>query len=189
MTTFNRFLEQFSKLGAEQYVYHLKSPQFKGKFIYSLSDLAEIDPKSYRKELSKYKDRPGHLEQKIDVLNCTQADVINLSCLNPVKLFKLFILLDVEKFDDKEIIKIPISSLSGDAALMTFKGNKVVYKKQSLKTYKEETEAPFKTALHYIESKQKHESPLIFEYVPHLLVKCKIDISGCEVIKFTADDL
>lgn len=178
-------------LSSKQYVYHIKSPEFKGKYIYPISELNEIDPELYKQSLHKYKGREEWIERKIPQLNCKATDVVNLSTINPIKLFIVEHLLNIESIDDKIIMRIPVSSLKKqECVLFSYdKSLQYHYKKQNVSKYKECISVPFDTVNHYIESKNNKENPLIFEYVPHLLVKGKVDISKAEIIKFKIRDI
>ena len=55
-----RLADQFEKIASNQYAYHIKNDNFKGKFIYPLSELEEVYPAIYKQEVKKYQGRRGH---------------------------------------------------------------------------------------------------------------------------------
>jgi len=186
-----KLADKFAAITKYQYLYHIRSPDFKGKFLYPLSELAEIDKRLYNKSFNKYKGREDWINREIPLLNCKATDVVNLSTINPIKLFAVEILLNIEKIEDKQIFKIPTSILKNqEFVLFSYdKDLNYKYKKQNINAYKECIHVPLDTVEHYIESKKNKESPLIFEYVPHVLVKGKVDISTAELIDFKSTNI
>lgn len=174
-----------------QYVYHFKSPKFKGTQIHPLSQLQKIDPTTYAKEIDKYQGREEWINRSIPPLNCQARDTVNLSTINPIKLFLLLDLLDVEELDPHSIFKLPVSTLKNQEMVL-FSYDKSLdyqYVKITPNDYTETQAVPPDTIEYYLTSKQQYESPLVFEYVPHILVKGSVDISKAEVIDFDASDL
>src|SRR6267154_1206849 len=78
-----------------QYIYHIKSKNFKGKYIYPLIELEKIYPDIYKKEIAKYEDRENYPNTKIKLLDCTWKDCVNLSTVDPSKIFHLEELLGI----------------------------------------------------------------------------------------------
>jgi len=181
-----------NKYGAltDQYIYHVKSPDFKGRTIYSLSGLEDAMPDLYKKEYKKYKGREAHINTKIDILDCTWKDCINFSTVNPVLIFELEELLGIPAFDEDdkiEIFKINIKALQDYEFCYYDEVNpksKKSYKKVSVKSYRELDSVPHLTAKYFAECKKKNEHPLIFGHVPHILVKGNFKLKDYEVIKF-----
>ena len=96
------------------YVYHIKSKDFKGDKIYSLNKMKDINNEIYKKSLKKYKNRMDELKCHIDMLDCTWADCVNLSTVNPIKILTLLHLIGADGWEDdigKEVYQIPIKNL------------------------------------------------------------------------------
>lgn len=188
MNLYSLAQDYIEKLAKEiQYVYHIKSDNFKGKFIYPLSELKEIYPDIYKQELSKYKGRESHPEIKIKLLDCQWKDCINFSTLNPIKIFQLKELLGISN-KETDIFQFKISSLSNlDFCLYNddkSPKNEEAYSKISASSYKETQFIPPKTVKYFAECKEKKELPLIFSNVKHLMVKGKIDTSKASIINY-----
>lgn len=184
---------EFEKLAKEsnKYVYHLKSPEFKGKIIYSLNKMKDIDEKIYKDSLKKYKGREDHITKKIKELNCTWSDVVNLSTLNPEKIFRLASLLgnkNHEYNNNKEIVCIPIENLIDSEFCLyddNFSHNSAkAYSKLSINKYKELEFVPTETVKYFADCVEKNEDPLMFAYVKHILVKDQVNIKNSKIIKF-----
>lgn len=195
MNQFYRFAElceKFKKIADKnQYVYHIKSKEFVGKTIYSLNQIKNIDPKIYKKSIAKYKNRMDHITTKIDLLDCTWADVVNLSTLNPIKIFELASILGNKNYkynDGVEIWQIPISNLK-NTEFCYYDDNvsdksKKAYKKIKLDNYKELDFVPTETVKYFVECVESNEDPLIFASVPHLLVKDKVSLANAKKLTF-----
>lgn len=178
---------------SEKYVYHIKAPNFKGKYIYPLSELEATQPSIYKQEMKKYKGRENHPNIKIDILDCQWKDCINLSTLNPIKLFQLARLLGLPGYKngiDTEIFRFNISDLQ-DLDMCLYDDNKSprksdAYKKIRTNSYKETQFIPVNTTKYYASCKETNEYPLIFGHVLHLMVKGNIPIKLADIIKFEA---
>ncbi len=184
--------EKISKeLNRDKYFYHLKSERFNGKIIYPLSTLKEKDNKVYKQSIKKYKDREDQLTTKIDILDCEWQDCINLSTLNPAKIFEVAFLLGLKNYEydiGREILRFPISCLKNKKFCL-YDDNKnfkkpEAYSNISIKSYKELEFVPSETIKYFAECKDKDEDPLIFSNIPHILLKDELNISEAEVIKY-----
>ena len=176
---------------SDKFVYHIKSPKFKGDYIYPLSQLEDVYPTLYKKEIKKYEDREKHPETKIDLLDARWKDCVNLSTLNPVKIFQMEELLGIPGYknsQDVEIFCFNIKDLS-DYDMCLYDDNKSpknkdAYKRVSPSSYKETEFVPIDTVRYFLECKKKGELPLIFGGVVHLMVADKISINKADIIKF-----
>jgi hypothetical protein len=183
--------EKISKeLNKDKYFYHLKSEDFSGKIIYPLSTLKEKDNKVYKQSIKKYKGRENQLTTKIDLLNCEWQDCINLSTLNPAKIFEAAFLLGLKNNEyniGKEILRFPISCLEGKKFCLYNDGkidDSKSYSKVTVKSYKELEFVPSETMKYFAECKDNDEDPLIFSDVVHILLKDELDISEADVVKY-----
>lgn len=168
-----------------EYVYHFKSSNWKGNTIFTLSNLKKHLPDIYRKETGKYgRERLSELDEEIQCLGVTWKDVVNLSTINPIKILAVMELMGL-KTDPANIFQIPIANLQGlKFCLFTDFGNQEKFKMLITQEYKEGKEIPSETIEHFIDAKKKHESPLVFEHVPHILVADNVDISNATIIKW-----
>lgn len=173
----------------QKYFYHIKSKEFEGDLIYPLSTLKDKNLKKYKESIKKYNDRKDQLTTKIEMLNCEWQDCINLSTLNPCKIFELVFLLKLKNWEHdigREILKFPISVLKGkDFCLYDdekdFKKSEA-YSKLTINSYKELDSVPIETTKYFADMKEKNEDPLIFSYVSHILLKGELNIKNAEVV-------
>lgn len=185
-------IDQFCKIAAssqKQYVYHIKNKNFKGKYIYTLSELQNIKPDIFKKEIKKYNGRKSHPEIEIKILNAKWKDCVNFSTLNPIKIFQLKELLGISNNNENiEIFRFNIKHFK-NLNMCLYDDNKSpkkdeAYKKVNIYSYKESEFIPAETAKYFAESKVKKEQPLIFGHVVHLLVNDKISIEKADILKF-----
>lgn len=174
-----------------QYAYHIKNHNFKGKYIYPLSELEDNYPSIYKKEIKKYEGRENHPKIKIDILDTQWKDCVNFSTLNPIKIFQLEELLEIpgyKNIKNVNIFRFDIKDLE-DFDMCLYDDNKSpkkneAYKKININNYKETKFIPTETAKYFIKSKENNEHPLLFAYITHLLVKGCIPINKADVISY-----
>lgn len=187
MFNFEKISKQLNK---DKYFYHLKSEDFNGKIIYPLSSLKEKDNKIYKQSIKKYKGREDQLTTRIDILDCEWQDCINLSTLNPAKIFEVAFLLGLKYNDNnigKEILRFPISCLRDKKFCLYNDGgvnDSKSYSKVTINSYKELEFVPSETIKYFAECKDKDEDPLMFSDVVHILLNDELDISEAEVIEY-----
>ena len=180
-----KLAKEFKKQTSAQYVYHLKRSDFRGKLILPLSKLETNYPDIYKKEIKKYRGRENHPEIKIPLLDCRWKDCVNFSTIDPNLIFQLEDLLGI-KNDIPKIFRFDIHDLK-DFDMCLYDDNfsprkSEAYKKVSDKSYKETLSVPAETVKYFAECKEKKEAPLIFGYVPHLLVRGNIPIKLAGII-------
>lgn len=183
-----KLAKEFEHKTRNQYVYHIKSSNFKGRYIYPLAQLKDEYPDIYKKELKKYKGRETHPDTKIDCLKATWKDCVNFSTINPIKIFQLIELLGLPGDSDVEIFQFNINDLP-NSKMCLYDDNKSPknsesYKRVSAKSYRETRFVPPETVKYFAQSKEKDEHPLIFGNVSHLLVADKVSTDKAEIIKF-----
>lgn len=189
-----KLAKEFEEKTKSQFVYHIKSPNFKGKYIYPLSELKNTYPDLYKKEIKKYKGRESHPEINIDILDAQWKDCVNFSTLNPLKIFQLEELLGIPGYkngEDVDIFRFNIKDLI-NFDMCLYDDNisprkKEAYKKININKYKETKFIPIETAKYFIKSKENNEYPLLFGHVTHLLVKNKVPINKASTIHFKAN--
>lgn len=190
---------ELKALGAKpknQFIYHIKNPSFKGKYIYPLSELQTIYPDLYKKEMKKYKGRENHPNIKINILDTSWKDCVNFSTLSPIKIFQLEQLLGVpgyKNIHDVDIFKFDIKDLK-NMEMCLYDDNKSprkdeAYKKININTYKETDFIPTATIKYFVKSKEKNEYPLLFGNVPHVLIKGSIPINKADIINFKNENI
>jgi len=180
---------------SNKFVYHRKSPSFKGDYLYSLNQLKDIYPAAYQQSLKKYKGRESQVNQPIPGFEFSWNDLIHIAPISP-KLITEGLLKAGRKYEDlKHSIwfKIPVALLkdkkviwykySGKPNTRTDQLVAEEFEEFSFEKYQEMTLVPDQT-LNYYKSKIKEDQPLLlFHLIPHILVESPIDIRGLEVIE------
>lgn len=179
-------LDSFQRLTQKitpQFVYHILPKQMEGEILLPPSEL----PKAlYTKEKAKYEGREDWFSRQIPKLHCTAEDVLQFSTLDPIKLFRLFKLLGLEKVSPKTILRFPIQAFQDREIVLFSYGKELDYDYQLIQPedYQETTSIPPDTVSYYLSCLESGESPLIFEFVPHLLLKGSLDINQATKILY-----
>jgi len=167
-----------------EYIYHIKPEIFKGDSILPLSELKEEYPEIYKKEYKKYKDRVGDVDREILPLKTTWESIVNLSTINPIMILTVAELLG-NKTDATSIFKIPISALKNkDCVLYTYSNKKESYKKFNINGYEEGDKLPKESIEYLFKESKRNKKPLIFEYIPHILVADNVSIEDAVEIEY-----
>ena len=177
----------FEKTASTQYAYHIRSDDFRGKTIYPLAELEEAYPKIYKTEIKKYRGRESHPNIKVSLLDARWADCVCLSTLDPRKIFQLEDLLGIDNQPAK-IFRFKISDLK-DFDMCIFNDDDKLsprkdeaYDKITAKSYKETKLIPPETVKYFVRCKKKGEQPLLFSYIPHLMIKGSIPINLADIV-------
>lgn len=189
-----KLARKFENKTKNQFVYHIKNSNFKGKYIYPLSELEKSYNDIYKKEIKKYKGRENHPETKISILNAKWKDCINFSTINPLKIFQLEELLGIPGYkngQDVDVFKFDIKDFK-NFDMCLFDDNKSpkkeeAYKKVNINTYKETQFITPETVKYFVKSKENNEYPLLFGHVMHLLIKGNVPINKADIITFKAN--
>lgn len=156
-----------------------------------------MDPKSdlYKSHAKKYIGREALMEETIPLLNCKWNDVVQFSALDPqIILNELFKVQPTTKLTRMNYFKIKASSIIDKYEAVIFnrktpktrndfgiEGSEVSVFDQS---YREIKSVPFNTKNFWSKAKAKGQPLLLFPYIPHILVRAKIDTSDFEVCRF-----
>jgi hypothetical protein len=119
----------------------------------------------------------------VPFLDCDWKHCISLSSINPQKLFHLEELLNLP-VDPYTILKFNINCLKGKKFCFYYDSiENEHYEKGNIAKYRETIFVPSETVIHYAESKEKGDSPLLFAGIMHILLNDTLDISEAETIK------
>lgn len=167
-----------------QHFYHIVPKGMKGKTIFPLSELEDAHPFIYKEEVKKYRDRKDIPNQYIKLLDCRWRDCTIFSTVSPIALFALQDSIGIE-VDDVEVFQFPIERLKGREWCLyhdSIKNER--YSSSTIPQYEETLSVPKETFVHYQQSAENKEKPLIFAGITHILLKGSFPIEGAEVLSF-----
>lgn len=168
------------------YVYHLVPPAMKGTTLYPLNELKELFPEIYAAEVAKYRGREQKLAHRIPMLgNCLWNDVLFLTAVHPVEFRKAYasVVHTTWKF---RYFQIPIDSL--DLARMTVVKQLPVsktreYEEFDMRRMEHYATIPPETFQHWREALVQGSRPFLYLYIPHILYRGTIDVSGLPIVE------
>lgn len=178
----------------QYYVYHAVPEIVEGKHLYPLNQLKDKYPEIYKKSLGKYSGREWVLEAKIERLDCTFKDILNLTPVCPVKLKLSWVNLFSSKlsfpfshfyrFSAEDIGLNEMNScffIEKKERVNGINKNLVEYfSKESLGKYNEINRD---TIRYYKKCLRDNRTPLVFAHVPHVLFKGAIPLFKGEIVK------
>lgn len=169
----------------------MKADPFEGNFLLPLS-LMEKESALFLRNIVKHKDRENLMNETIPKLLCNWFEVIQFSTIDPqIIVNELKAIKGEFEVPKKDYFKIHIEEVVDkyDAVILTrpsdqIRGLQNIHEDEVRfldRSYEESFTVPENT-IHYWESIKKHGGKyLMFPFVPHILIKGKIDVSQCEV--------
>jgi hypothetical protein len=171
-------------MSANSYLYHIAPKDFKGTTLYPLNVLKDVHPDLYAAQNQKYDNREHVKKLFIPQLNCYWGDVLHFSAVPPDELVKA---LSKAGFEKKiTYFEIDPGLLDPEKTIVYL--NKVKEDKTNLA---EDDFVPFvasevgkwgyipdATIDYYRKKFERGEKPLLFLFVPHILYKGSLDVSG-----------
>lgn len=172
------------------FIYHAVPENMVGTSLLPLNEMPKEMAKLRNKYLQKYKGREEILQRKIDLLDCVWNDVVQFLPLHPQKVFDLQKKLGiVTKIPPYRFFEIDVRGLDIDRAVVFFKtapgeeNTEVKWLKdvdaRTLDTIPEATIAYYKKFI------GTGELPFNYQFVPHIMYKGSVDISGAKIITLT----
>lgn len=172
-------------------LYHFVPENMKGETLFPLNQLKGEFPEIYAKEAQKYVGREIVMQKSIPFLDCLWNDVLHLTAVPPKRIKE-----ELEKAGKKTIpfryFKIDPSTLDASRAIIYLyrsdlsRGDQMReenFVRFNIKTFSQYGEISDATRTHYKAMAEKKERPFVFLYVPHILYKGTIDVSGLEIIE------
>jgi hypothetical protein len=165
-------------------IYRIVPNDFQGNILYPLSALKEKHPEIHAMHVKKYEHRKHVTELFIPQLNCYWGDVIHFSAVHPDVLVKA---LREAGFEEQfSFYEIDPSLLDSQKALVYI--NKIKEDKNHL-TAEDFTEfnpaevgkwayIPEETTAYYRKKLAEGKKPVPFLFIPHILYKGSIEVSG-----------
>lgn len=169
------------------YFYHGIPEDMKGSGLIPLNKMLEVDPELRAKYLEKYKGREEILERKLPLLDCLWNDVVQLLPLHPKQLFTMQQELGiVEEIPDYKYFQVDVSMLDPSKTVVYFKTapgeENVTVKWLSDVNLDDLQDIPPATVNYYKSMVGTGEPVFNYQFVPHIIYKGSIDVSGVRTI-------
>ncbi len=169
------------------YFYHGIPEHMNGDSLIPLNEMMSVDPELRAKYLEKYIGREEILERKIPLLDCLWNDVVQLLPLHPRKLFELQQQLGiVEELPSYRYFQIETSQLDPHKTVVYFKTapgeENVTVKWLSDVNLDDLQDVPPATVDYYKSMIGTGEPVFNYQFVPHIVYKGLIEVSGVEVV-------
>jgi hypothetical protein len=167
------------------HLYHLKRDPFRGSAILPLSHLKTAHPDLHQREAAKYRGRETLMAEMVHPLGCAWNDVVHLSPISPKLIFDALAALGYLAPHRREWWTIPIEIIRGKPSAWfrsrayypgeTYEFAPTDYEVFDWSTYEELSVIPAQTLKYYRWCIARGDRPLLFNGIPHVLVKNAID--------------
>lgn len=185
-------------------LYHKVPEPMKGTVIYPLNQLATFHPDIFEGQVKKYEGRESIMREMVPMLNCRWNDVIHLSLINPQIIYRELVEsrlrtgCDKNQIQERQWFEIPYAlikiqphvfflnhpeakrdegkHLSGDFSIC------------SESQLSQSRDFPEKMRKYYDDQHLCGKMPLLFNWLPHVLVQAPIDISKLNILNWSAGD-
>ncbi len=174
-------------MGYMTFLYHGVPEDMKGNELITLNQMFTTDAELHQKYLEKYKGREEILERRIPLLDCLWNDVVQLLPLQPRKLFELQLQLGlINEIPEYRYFQVDPTVLNVDDTAVYFKTapgeENVTVKWLKDVNLDKLQEVPDATRKYYESMVGTGEPVFNYQFVPHILYKGNVDISGAEII-------
>lgn len=173
------------------YIYHMKPVRFEGS---SLIPLNQMDKNSdlYKSHARKYEGREDLMKGVIPKLDCKWNDVVQFSALDPQQIVNHLRRIEEDfKLVRTEYFKVHIDQIIGKYDAVVFdrskkqkKGDFSINESEVFlldNSYQELENVPQETLNFWNEVSRDGGKYLWFAFIPHILIKGKIDITNLEI--------
>lgn len=177
-----------------QYLYHRRSPDFRGTTIYPLNVLRAKFPDLHETEVSKYAGRQQITEETVPILDVLWNDVVHSAPIDPRLIYQALRDLGGSP-EPQEYFKIPVSRITGLRAVWFDPQNErypFPARSEDVRlivpdTFEQLSAVPERTLGYYRACLRKgQQPPLLFLYVPHVLIHGAIDVTDVDVIDWSS---
>ena len=177
------------------YIYHLKPEPMEGSELIPLN-LMSADSELYKGHALKYEGRESLMEEVIPILDCKWNDVVQFSALDPQLIVNELKKHEPElKLIRKEYYKIHVNEIIGKYDAVVFERKTPRIKKDFTiedseldvldAKYKEIRSVPEATINCWKKAKREGDKLLWFPFIPHILVKGRIETSDFELCRLS----
>jgi hypothetical protein len=178
-----------------KYLYHFIPSDMRGEVLYPLNEVRDRWPDVYESAAAKYVGREYLMNERIPILNCLWNDVLHFSTLDP-----RVILEGIRKIDGKgktkrqHFLRVRAEKLDGMPAVVmgfgeikvgdTFSTSNAEFSAYQSHSFVELSEVPFRTIEYWKQAYASGKPLLMFNFVPHVLLRSPFEISDGEIIPF-----
>lgn len=175
------------------FLYHIVRKDLFGKTLYPLNQLKNVNPDLYIEHNSKYANRKHITELYIPQLQCYWGDVIHLSAVHPNTVIQKlheagstkqysypYFEIDPHQLDPSSTVVYPNNPRENPNQLT--EKDFVPYDPEDIRKW---AYIPEETFEYYKSQIMANKDPLLFLFVPHILYKGTIDVSGLTLQKTT----
>jgi hypothetical protein len=159
------------------YVYHRRPLDLRGMVLHPLSRLREAFPEIYAAELSKYNGREELLRSRIPPLDMGWADVLHCAPIHPHHIYQALRAVGLNP-KDRAYFAIPVARLRGLPVAVLLQEEPDRYERFDERRYRELTTLPERTLRYYAEEARAGRRPLLYGWVPHVLVGASLSTVG-----------
>ena len=172
------------------HIYHIVPRDLVGSHLIPLNQMKKIHPLLYSKEVSKYSGREGLLERYIPKVDCLWNDVLHFSSISPRIIFGRLQELGFGSYQGLRWFEVPLSLIeefkpviyrAPDNPRSNFKLEEQDIEFLNVELYDEPKVLPPQTKTYFMECQKQDRTPLPFQFIPHVLVRGAIDISGMKI--------
>ncbi len=158
-----------------------------GAVLYPLNKLKEMKPAQYEQQALKYKGRESLMQERLPIVDCLWNDVIHCTPIHPEKIISALCVIGLRP-PNLRYFKIPVSLLEGmDVIYKQYTQEDVLDEADCERfdagKYNELDQIPVRALQYYRESVRQRKRPLMFHFIPHVLVKGEIEISDVEIVE------
>ena len=184
---------------AIEYVYHIQQPNMEGETLYPLNVLKVQKPNCYESAVKKYIGRESILSTRVEASDALWNDHLFFSPIDPRLILakRAELGCDDARYAAFNYYKIPVSrlrdlpvfcyeyqnfSVANDPDIMNSETRQI-----DLSTYENPDSIRKSTQDHWKSKVEAGGQPLLFEGIPHLLVRGNVHTMGCEVKPLVAE--
>ena len=175
------------------YLYHWVPADLKGHILYPLNQLKNVYPHLYVTQVAKYRKREAVMQARIPLLNCLWNDVLHFSPVHPSKVQwalgqagfppKKRRYFEIDPFEKGLNATNAVIFLHERIKLNKFQLQEEDFRAFNPEALNELREIPETTQLYYRKMFEQGKRPLVYLYVPHILYRGILDLSGVRVIE------
>lgn len=169
------------------YIYYNVPEPMIGTKLIPLNDMDKSMDETRLKNLQKYKGREEILERQVPLLNCAWNDVLQFVPLDPKKVFELQVEMGfIPEIPHYTFYKIDVSTLDPDKTAVFFKTapgeQNITVKCLRDVDFASLQDIPEATINYYKSIVDTGDLPFNYQFIPHILYKDALDISGTEIV-------
>jgi hypothetical protein len=169
------------------YVYHRRPLDLRGTVLHPLNRLRVAHPEIYASELGKYNGREGLLRSRIPPLNVSWADVLHCAPIHPHRIYQALRAVGLDP-DDRAYFAIPVARLRGLPVAVLVQQEPDRYERFDERCYREMQALPERTLRYYGAEVRAGRRPLLYGWVPHVLVGASLSTVGLAEVSWRSLD-